>query len=114
MRLLHKARDAGLVAALALLSASGSATPPVAPMKSYTITIENMHFSPRQLSVQRGDRIVWVNKDLFPHTVTAGDKAFDSGTINADSSWTYVTDKPGEYAYTCTFHPTMKAAITVR
>ena len=114
MTSLRMRRNAGLVAALALLSASGSATPPARAIKSYTITIENMQFSPSQLSVQRGDRIVWVNKDLFPHTVTAGNKALDSGTINAGGSWTYVTDKPGEYAYSCTFHPTMKGAITVR
>ena len=26
----------------------------------------------------------------------------------------YRADKPGEYAYSCTFHPTMKATLTVQ
>jgi plastocyanin len=28
-------------------------------------------------------------------------------------SWKYVASNPGEYRYTCTFHPTMKAALKV-
>ena len=107
-------RDAGWLAALALLSTSGSAAPPADAVESHTITIENMQFNPPQLSVHRGDRIVWVNKDLFPHTVTADNKAFDSGAIDADGSWTYVADKGGEHAYSCTLHPTMKGVITVQ
>jgi plastocyanin len=73
-----------------------------------------MQFSPVRLSVHRGDRIVWANKDLFPHTVTAGNKAFDSGAIEAGGSWSYVAGKAAVYAYSCTFHPTMKGAITVQ
>ena len=105
----------GTLSALAvtLMGAAGSATPPTSATQSHTITIENMQFSPAQLSVHRGDRVVWVNKDLFPHTATANNKAFDSGSIAAGGSWTYVANKPGDYAYGCTFHPTMKAAIKV-
>jgi plastocyanin len=97
-----------------LMGAAGSATPPTGATQSHTITIENMQFSPAQLAVHRGDRIVWVNKDLFPHTATANNKAFDSGSIAAGSSWTYVANKPGDYAYGCTFHPTMKGALKVQ
>ena len=81
---------------------------------SHTVVIENMQYNPAQLRVRRGDRIVWVNKDLFPHTVTAASHAFDSGSISANSSWTYVASKAGEYAYGCTFHPTMKGLIEVQ
>jgi plastocyanin len=80
----------------------------------HTVVIENMQFNPAELSVHRGERIVWVNKDLFPHTVTATSHAFDSGSIAADSSWTYVAGKAGEYPYGCTFHPTMKAILKVQ
>jgi len=86
----------------------------VAKGASHTVVIENMQYNPAQLRVRRGDRIVWVNKDLFPHTVTAPSHAFDSGSIAANSSWTYVTSKAGEYAYGCTFHPTMKGLIEVQ
>jgi plastocyanin len=78
------------------------------------VVIENMQDSPAQLRVRRGERIVWVNKDLFPHTVTATARAFDSGSIAANSSWTYVPRKAGVYAYGCTFHPSMKGSIEVQ
>ena len=81
---------------------------------TYVVTIENMRFSPDALTVQRGDRVVWINKDLFPHTATADIKAFDSRSIEPNASWSYVASKPGEYAYGCVLHPTMKARLTVR
>jgi plastocyanin len=77
-----------------------------------TITIENMRFDPMELTVKRGTRIIWRNQDLFPHTATA--KSFDSGSIDANKSWTYVADKPGDYAYWCAFHPTMKGRLIVQ
>jgi plastocyanin len=84
------------------------------PGKTWTVTIENMQFNPQELSVHRGDRVVFVNKDLFPHTATAVRKAFDSGSIAANASWSYVALKPGDYAYGCSFHPTMKARLRVQ
>ncbi|MGH8180055.1 MAG: plastocyanin/azurin family copper-binding protein, partial [Steroidobacteraceae bacterium] len=51
-----------------------------------------MRFNPQTLTVQRGDRVTWINKDLFPHTVTAAGK-FDSHPIPAGGSWTYVARK---------------------
>jgi|SRR5579872_3605790 len=78
------------------------------------VIIENMQFTPRELQVSRGTRIVWINKDLFPHTVTAAARAFDSGSIAANSSWTYIASKSGTYDYNCTFHSSMKGVIRVK
>jgi plastocyanin len=100
-----------LTVTLVALSLIASAT--AGPGKNHTVTIEGMQFNPQELTVHRGDHIVWVNKDLFPHTVTA-DKVFDSGSIATSASWSYVAAKSGEYAYGCTFHPTMKGKITVQ
>jgi len=73
-----------------------------------------MQFQPSELTAHPGERIVWVNKDLFPHTVTAVGKAFDSGAIAANASWSYTPSKKGEYAYGCSLHPTMKGMIKVQ
>ena len=81
---------------------------------SHTVIIEGVQFSPSELIVHRGERIVWVNKDPFPHTATAADKMFDSGSIAADASWSYTVTKKGEIEYACTFHPTMKGKIKVQ
>ena len=111
-------RDAALaLAVLALLTLSDPAASGAAAHQAaaaHTLVIEGMQFNPRELIVHRGDRIVWVNKDLFPHTVTAQARAFDSGSIAAGASWRYVATKRGAFAYGCTFHPTMKGKITVQ
>lgn len=92
------------------------AAPPAARDAGHThiVTIESMRFSPQTLSVHRGDRITWINKDPFPHTVTAADGEFDSHPIAAGGSWTYVARKAGEYDYACKLHVDMKGRLLVR
>jgi plastocyanin len=80
---------------------------------THTVTIEGMVFVPATLEVQRGDTIVWVNRDLFPHTATARDRSFESREIAAGASWKHVANSPGRFAYICSLHPTMKATLVV-
>lgn len=104
--------SSAFLAVLGLLDArSAQATPPATEPR--TVTIENLQFTPQTLTVHRGDRIVWVNKDLFPHTVTASGKEFDSQSIAPNAAWTYVARKSGKFGYSCTFHPTMKGTLVV-
>ena len=77
-----------------------------------TITIEGMQFSPAMVTVKRGDEVIWVNKDLVPHTATAA-KTFDSGTLAPNTSWRMTVTNAGRYEYVCTLHPTMKAVLLV-
>ena len=81
---------------------------------TYVITIESMRFNPASLTIKRGDRVVWENRDLFPHTASADTNAFDSDDLQAQASWAWVAEKPGDYAYRCTYHPTMTARLIVR
>lgn len=41
-------------------------------------------------------------------------RAFDSQIIQPEKSWTLTATKKGEFAYICTFHPTMKAMLHVQ
>ena len=80
--------------------------------KTHTITMEATSFKPDRLTVAAGDTVVWVNKDPFPHTATSAG-VFDSGSIDPEKSWKFRTTKTGTFDYICTFHPTMKARLTV-
>ena len=82
--------------------------------KTHTVTIEGMRFLPEVLTVAPGDTVVWVNKDLVPHTATSTAGGFDSKDIQADKSWRYTIKTTGDFAYICTFHPTMKAMLRVK
>ena len=83
-------------------------------LKTHTVIVEAMRFMPQTLTVQRGDRVVWVNKDLFPHTATATAGSFDSGSIAANTSWAYVARDPGRHAYLCSLHTTMTGELTIQ
>ena len=84
------------------------------PKKSHTVTIEGMKFQPEVLTVAAGVTITWVNKDLVAHTATAADGTFDSKLIAPDKSWKLTVRKPGDFRYTCTYHPTMKGMLKVK
>jgi plastocyanin len=81
--------------------------------KTHNVTIEGMRFQPEMLTVERGDTIVWVNKDIVPHTATSTSGGFDSKDIQVEESWKFTIRKMGDFAYICTFHPTMKAMLRV-
>jgi len=83
-----------------------------ADAREHTVVIEGMQFKPATLTVRRGDRVVWRNKDLVPHTATAA-QVFDSRTIEPGGSWTTTAGKAGSLGYVCTFHPGMKGTLTV-
>jgi plastocyanin len=66
------------------------------------------------LTVRKGDSVVWVNKDPFPHTATSKSGKFDSGTIDAGKSWKLTPRTTGEFGYVCALHPTMKGTLRVK
>jgi plastocyanin len=99
---------------LAGLCAVGASAPNRQKPRAHTVTIERMRFEPQSLVVAPGDTIVWINKDLVPHTATSRTAGFDSKAIQANASWKYTVKKKGRYDYTCTFHPTMSGTVRVR
>lgn len=80
---------------------------------THPVSIEAVSFAPATVTVNRGDSIVWINKDPFPHTATA-EGGFDSRALAPDASWAFVASAPGEIHYVCTLHPPMKGTIVVK
>jgi len=78
-----------------------------------TVTFEGMAFVPARIVAKRGDTLVWVNRDLVPHTATVARGGFDSGAIAPGQSWRTPAPALGRHEVTCTFHPTMKAELVV-
>ena len=77
-----------------------------------TVEIDGTAYVPAILTVQRGTRVTWVNRDPFPHTATARG-AFDSRVIAADGKWSFVARKAGRIDYLCTLHPNMRGTLVV-
>ncbi len=69
-----------------------------------TITIGDNSFTPKNLSINPGDTVRWVNNGSSSHTVTADDRSFDSVTIAPGQSFVAIFNLAGNYPYHCKFH----------
>src|SRR5215212_1360060 len=101
------------LAALSLVALLLFAPTAGAQGETMTVSIKNFAFDPPNVTVAPGTTVTWVNNDQVPHTATANDGAFDSGTLQPGQSYSFKFDKPGTYAYHCNIHPYMTATVTV-
>ncbi len=72
-------------------------------------------YTPTDITVVIGinNTVKWTNNDNMPHTVTASDGSFDSGSMNPGATYLYTFTKPGVYHYVCTYHNWMHGTVTV-
>lgn len=61
-------------------------------------------FRPMELTVTVGTEVVWTNEGDNPHTVTADDRAFDSGTLEPGQRFSVTFDQVGRVPYYCQIH----------
>ena len=80
------------------------------------ITIQQFAFHPATMTVAKGTRVTWINRDETPHTlIAAGQPApFRSGALDTGDKFDFTFDKPGNYKYFCTLHPQMVGTIIVK
>jgi plastocyanin len=116
MGIRNKARflvSAAAGVALALASLAGADRP--AEPVTHTVVIEGMKFVPNTVQIAPGDRILFRNNDLFPHTATAKEShSFDSGPIKPGASWTVQPAGPQTITFVCLLHPTMTGTIVIK
>jgi plastocyanin len=83
--------------------------------KTHTVEIRGMEFHPAVLTVALGDTVVWINRDIVPHTATAGGAmTWDTGQLLQGGTGRYVANHAGVARYNCTFHPTMHGKLVIR
>lgn len=76
------------------------------------VHISNNSYVPKNLVVQKGQTVTWVNDDPAPHTVTG--KGFASEKLQPGQTYMHQFKHSGEYHYYCKFHPHMKATVSVK
>jgi plastocyanin len=104
----------GLAAALAAVSLALAAACARPAPRSHTVEIRGFAYSPATVEVAVGDTVVWINRDVVPHTVTKDDRGWDSGSLGAAQAWRLVIASRGSQPYYCTFHPSMRGMLVVR
>ena len=80
------------------------------PGKLWVVEMNNLAFAPPTITAHVGDRVAWVNKDMFLHSATTPD--FDV-VLKPGASGGVRLNKPGTINYICRFHPGMKGQIVV-
>ncbi|HEX4480151.1 MAG TPA: cupredoxin family copper-binding protein [Rudaea sp.] len=86
----------------------------VAAHAEMTVTIEKFVFTPKEITVAPGTKVVWINKDETPHTISASDKGFVSKAMDTDDHYEVTFAKAGDFSYFCTLHPFMTGTVHVR
>jgi plastocyanin len=99
----------------ATATASGSeATSAPASATAATITITNMSFG-QPITVPPGAQITIKNDDSAEHSVTSDAAGkFDVEIEGKEQGTLTAPTDPGEYAYHCTYHPSMHGTLTVK
>jgi plastocyanin len=100
-------RRAAAALVLAALAGCGRPAPNV-----YTVTLAGMGFGPTPENLRVGDTIQWVNADMFQHTATARNGAFDVDLPPKASART-VLRRAGTIEFYCRYHPGMTGRLTV-
>jgi amicyanin len=107
-----------LLAVISVFLVSGcvqqtTTTPDLEP-GTHSIEIENFAFQPAELKIEKGDTVIWTNKDSAQHTVTSDSGAeLDSGLLSQGETYSHTFNEVGTFDYHCTPHPFMKAKIIV-
>lgn len=80
------------------------------------VVIQGFAFTPAQLTVAAGTRVVWVNCEPAGtpgHTTTVDAGAWDSPTLSPKEVFS-VQAGPGTYDYHCRPHPFMQGQVVVQ
>ena len=85
----------------------------VSEAQEHFIDISGMAFSESTITISIGDLITWTNQDSAPHSATADNGEFDSGTLNNGDTFTFIFNTAGTYTYHCAIHNGMTATIIV-
>jgi len=90
-------------------------TAPAARAADVTINVTGNSFSPRNVTIQAGDTVTWVNDNQGFHNVAADDGSFRSGDPAAQWTFSHTFPSAGSFGYHCEPHQSfgMTGTVTV-
>jgi plastocyanin len=75
--------------------------------------VDGNDFRPDRITISRGDRVRWVNRDNVLHTTTSNGGLWDA-TLAPGERFTRRFRRAGTFNYLCEFHSGMTGTIVVR
>ncbi|WP_280233976.1 cupredoxin domain-containing protein [Nocardia cyriacigeorgica] len=83
--------------------------------QTFVVTVDDMTFSPADLTISVGDTVTWKFEDSAVHGVQGiGDKAMGiNSPLFTEGEWSHTFTTAGSFRYLCPIHPDMRGTITV-
>ncbi|HEX5713514.1 MAG TPA: cupredoxin family copper-binding protein [Solirubrobacterales bacterium] len=81
--------------------------------RSEKVEIVEFTYQPDPVVVATGGKVIWQNEDMAPHTATADDGSFDTGTLEQGKLKAETFKEAGTFTYFCEIHPDMKGTVEV-
>jgi plastocyanin len=107
-----------VVSTLFVVSVAGAHKHPTAMAQkppTKTVLIKNFSFKPAHITIKRGTKVRWINKDFDVHTATSNDgKSFNSGLLFPRQRYIHTFKSAGKKGYFCKIHPHMKGSVVVK
>ncbi len=102
-------------ASTACSSKTSTASEEDGPAIAMTVHINDGEFDPRDVDIEAGGTVMWINDDVASHDLQflAPNKLY-SGVIKPRQAWIHTYAAAGTYAYFCDFHNTMKGSVVVQ
>jgi plastocyanin len=101
---------------IGLAALAALATHAALAASSFTIIQQEKKFSQQEITIARGDSVVFKNEDPFTHNVYSQSPgmSFDLKVQKAGESSAVVFDRAGSGEIRCAIHPQMKLKLTVK
>jgi amicyanin len=80
------------------------------------VEIKDFAFSPAAITVKKGTKVTWTNKDSTQHNISPDTETADfkaSELLAQGESYSVTFNTVGTFSYHCTPHPYMKASVIV-
>jgi plastocyanin len=90
-----------------------SVPPPPETAGAQTVQLRQFAFAPAEITIRVGETVEWVNMDPVTHTVTATDRAWDSGNLPEGGRYQRTFTEAGRFTYLCIPHPNMRGTVVV-
>ncbi len=102
---------------VAVVSSTAMAAP-TSQTTTVRVIIQNGTYIPQTLTITKGEKVTWINKDSGNHTVISGTDGkptglFNSGDIGPNQMFSHVFDSTGTYPYYCKYLPSKMTGTVI-
>jgi plastocyanin len=81
--------------------------------RSAGVSIIDLDFDPKSVTVTSGGTVSWTNTGKAKHTASARDGSWTSPLLAFGQRFEHTFEVPGTYEYYCTLHPNMVGRVVV-